>query len=80
MYLGHPGGGILCSQVEGLAHLSSVAISHRNNFMIDRTLRQTRSVPLLFFNVLLLRCCSQIEIGHATVMKLLQLHLSLLPS
>ena len=38
--LGHPEGGLLCSSVEGLARLSSVAISYRNNFMIDGTLRQ----------------------------------------
>ena len=45
-----------------LAVYSSVAISYCNNFMIDRTLRQTHSAPLsLVIIMFLLRCCLQIK-------------------
>ena len=42
------------SAVGKLAHLSSVAISYRNNFMIDCTLRQNHSAPLFFINYTLI--------------------------
>ena len=42
---------------KALPNYSSIVICYRNNFMIDHTLRQTLSAPLLYTIVLLLRCC-----------------------
>lgn len=51
------GGGRVAKQ-KTLPTYSSVAIGYRNNFMIDRTLRQTHGAPLLFI-IPLSRCCLQ---------------------